>query len=187
MQPQGWGSRSTVGALQLQAESASPRLLPGTQQALPCQPGLNLDLLNCKVTQPRTPPHLPHPPPSPAASPGGCHPPGCLLPPCAPQCQAQRLPTHTGTLTVNAFHPQLRELLCPCLQQSHCHSDTVTHALARWPSTHPKTSRLAALPPAFRAPWPPPLLRPVLGPHVSLQPHTRRVVLLPLVALGRGC
>lgn len=52
--------KPTVGTLQLQAGSASPCLLPGTQQALPCQHGLNLNLLNCKVTQTSTALQHPH-------------------------------------------------------------------------------------------------------------------------------
>lgn len=152
-----------MGTLQLRAGSAFPCLLPGTEQALPCQHRLDLNLLNCKVTQP-PPTALPHPPRAATKMlPHIVTLPGCLLPLSAPQFQAQRLPTHTSTLTVNAFHPQLRELLCPCLQQSHCHSDTVTRKHTCQPSTH-KTGRLTAMPPAFRAPCPHPLLLPVISP-----------------------
>lgn len=101
--------------------------------------------------------------------------PGCLLPLSSPQFQTQKLPTHTSTLTVNAFHPQLRKLLCPCLQQSHCHSDTVTRKHTCQPSTH-KTGRLTAMPPAFRAPCPHPLLPPVIS-HWSATPHPLSEVL----------
>lgn len=45
--------------------------MPGTQRVLPCLHRLNLNLLNCKVTQP--PPPTPYPTPSPAASSQGCH------------------------------------------------------------------------------------------------------------------
>lgn len=138
---------------------------PGTQHALPCQHRLNLSLLNCKVTQPTPPPALQHPPRAAAKMLLSSHQPvyyPSLCPP--PQFQAQRLPTHISTLTVNAFHPQLRELPCPCLQQSHCHSDTVTRKHACQPSTHHKTGRLTAMPPAFRAPCSQPLLLSVISP-----------------------
>lgn len=126
-------------------------------------------------------------PHSPAASSQGCHQDAAVisshrhivtsshrrgvyypsLPP--PQLQTQKLPTHTSTLTVNAFHPQLRKLLCPCHQQSHCHSDTVTRKHTCQPSTH-KTGRLTAMPPALRAPCPHPLLLSVIS-HWSATPH----------------
>lgn len=141
-EPQGCSSKPTVETLRLQAGSASPCMLPGTQQALPCQHRLEFESFELQS-------HTTTSPPIPAASSQGCHQdaavtsPGCLLPFSAPQFQAQRLPTHTSTLTVNAFHPQLRELLCPCLQQSHCHSDTVTRTLARLPAQHPPQDRQA--------------------------------------------
>lgn len=156
-----------MGTLQLQTGSASPCLLPGTHQALPCQHGLNLNLLNCKVTQ--TPTALQHPH---MATTKMLLSPGCFLPPYAPQFQAQRPPTHTSTLTVNAFHPQLRELLCPCLQQSHCHSDTVTLLLAGpAPTTRPAGSLHCLLPLGHLGFIYFCCQSSILGPHVSLQPH----------------
>lgn len=129
-----------MGTLQLQTRSASPCLLPGTQKALPCQHGLDLNLLNCKVTQ--TPTALQHPHKAATKMPPSV---GCLLPPYVPQFQAQRPPTHPSTLS--QLTPSTPSSGSCCVPSFSSHSDTVILTLVGpAPTTRPAGSLHCLLP-----------------------------------------
>lgn len=81
---------------------------------------------------------------------------------------------HSSTHIVNTSHPQLWELLCPCLQQSHGHSHIVTRTPAE-PSTQLTASPCSRLQNALSGPravsliWP---LHPNNGSLLLTHIHT---------------